>query len=62
MTLRLTPVAADPHDATVDELVELDRWPQGEHADWDDYRAGMVADRRLVVRLPVGHVDGMAQG
>ena len=23
----------------------------GEHPDWDDYRAAMVRDRRLVVRL-----------
>jgi PPOX class probable F420-dependent enzyme len=58
----LSPVAADPHDATVDELVELYRSLQGEHDDWDDYRAAMVADRRLVVRLPVGHLYGMARG
>jgi PPOX class probable F420-dependent enzyme len=58
----LSPVAADPRDATVDELVELYRSLQGEHDDWDDYRAAMVADRRLVVRLPVGHLYGMARG
>ena len=23
----------------------------GEHDDWDDYRAAMVSERRLVVRL-----------
>ena len=55
----LSPVAADPHDATVEELVELYRRVQGEHPDWDDYRAAMVNDRRLVVRLPVGRVYGM---
>jgi PPOX class probable F420-dependent enzyme len=47
----LTPVAADPHDATVDELVEVYRAVQGEHPDWEEFRAAMVADRRLVVRL-----------
>lgn len=47
----LTPVAADPHDATVDELVALYRELQGEHPDWAEYRAAMVADERLVVRL-----------
>ncbi len=47
----LTPVAADPSDATVDELVELYRQMQGEHADWAEYRAAMVADQRLVARL-----------
>ena len=56
----LTPVATDPGDATVDELVELFRTVQGEHDDWDEYRAAMVRDRRLVIRIPVTHVYGMA--
>ena len=56
----LTPTAADPGDATVDELVDLYRSVQGEHEDWDDYRAAMVRDRRLVLRIPVRHVYGMA--
>jgi PPOX class probable F420-dependent enzyme len=47
----LTAVAADPDDATVDELVALYRALQGEHADWAGYRAAMVAEERLVVRL-----------
>jgi PPOX class probable F420-dependent enzyme len=47
----LSEVAADPHDAAVEELVELYRSISGEHDDWDDYRAAMVRDRRLVVRL-----------
>jgi PPOX class probable F420-dependent enzyme len=55
----LSPVAADPHDSTVDELVDLYRVLAGDHPDWDDYRAAMVRDRRLVVRLPVGRVYGM---
>lgn len=55
----LTPVAADPHDATVDELVELYRAVQGEHPDWEDYRASMVADQRLVLRLRPTHAYGM---
>jgi PPOX class probable F420-dependent enzyme len=54
----LTPVAADPHDAVVEELVEVYRLIQGEHPDWDEYRAAMVADRRLVVRLRVERVYG----
>jgi hypothetical protein len=41
----------DQQDATVGELVELYRELQGEHPDWDEYRASMVADERLVVRL-----------
>ena len=55
----LSPVAAAPDDATVDELVELYRVVLGEHPDWDDYRRAMVADRRLVVRLPVQAAYGM---
>lgn len=55
----LTPVAADPHDATVDELVELYRAVQGEHPDWDEYRHAMVTDRRVVVRLRPTHAYGM---
>ncbi len=47
----LSPVAADPHDATVDALVEYYRISSGEHPDWEEYRAAMVADRRLVITL-----------
>jgi len=47
----LTAVAAGPDDATVDELVALYRDLQGEHPDWAEYRAAMVAEERLVVRL-----------
>ena len=56
----LTPVAADPHDATVDELVEVYKQVAGDHPDWEEYRAAMVADRRLVLRIPVEHVYGIA--
>ena len=57
-TVELTPVAAEPGDATVDELVEVYRRILGEHPDWDEYRAAMVADRRLVIRLHVERVYG----
>lgn len=55
----LSPVAAAPDDATVDELVELYRAVQGEHPDWDDYRAAMVRDRRVVLRLRPTRAYGM---
>jgi PPOX class probable F420-dependent enzyme len=57
-TAELTPVAADPHDATGDELVAYYRGVSGEHGDWEEYRAAMVADRRLVVRFVPGHTYG----
>jgi PPOX class probable F420-dependent enzyme len=56
----LTPVATEPDDATVDELVEVYREIAGEHPDWADYRSAMVRERRLVLRLPVARVYGMA--
>jgi PPOX class probable F420-dependent enzyme len=58
----LSPVAASPQDATVAELIGLYRAVQGEHPDWDDYRAAMVRDRRLVVRLPAGRAYGLVRG
>lgn len=59
-TARLLPVAEDPHDATVDALVAYYRAVVGEHDDWDEYRRAMVADRRLVVELPIERLYGMA--
>ena len=58
----LTPVAADPHDATVEELVAYYRGVNGEHDNWDEYRAAMVADRRLVVRFRPEHAYGQLPG
>jgi PPOX class probable F420-dependent enzyme len=48
-TVEVSPVAADPHDATVEQLVAYYRAANGEHPDWDDYRATMVADKRLIL-------------
>ncbi|MEV8541805.1 PPOX class F420-dependent oxidoreductase [Streptomyces sp. NPDC051572] len=61
-TADLTPVAADPHDDTVEELIKLYRGVLGEHPDWDDYRAAMVRDRRLVLRLRVERAYGIPAG
>ena len=47
----LSDVAADPKDDAVEELVRLYRELSGEHPDRDEYRAAMVSDRRVVVRL-----------
>jgi PPOX class probable F420-dependent enzyme len=55
----LSPVAADPADATVDELVALYRTLSGEHPDWDEYRRAMVNDHRLVVRITPTYAYGM---
>ncbi|MFC4036041.1 PPOX class F420-dependent oxidoreductase [Streptomyces polygonati] len=58
----VTAVAADPGDATVEELVDVYRAIGGEHPDWDEYRAAMVADRRLVIRLRVDRAYGWGRG
>jgi PPOX class probable F420-dependent enzyme len=50
-TAELTPVAADPHDDTVEQLVAYYRAGNGEHPDWDDFRATMVADGRLIAAV-----------
>jgi hypothetical protein len=54
----LSPVAADPHDATVEELIDVYRRVLGEHPDWDEYRRAMVSDGRLVIRLRPTHAYG----
>jgi PPOX class probable F420-dependent enzyme len=57
--VELTPVAARPDDATVDELVEYYKAANGEHDDWAAYRAAMVADRRVIVRFRPDRAYGM---
>lgn len=60
-TAQLSAVAERPDDATVEELIELYRAISGEHPNWDEYRAAMVADRRLVLRLPLDRLYGVAR-
>jgi PPOX class probable F420-dependent enzyme len=56
----LSAVAHAPDDAAVEELVALYRAASGtEHPDWDEYRAAMVADQRLVLRIRVTHAYGI---
>jgi len=56
----LTPVTTTPDDATADELVAVYRAIAGEHPDWDEFRAAMIDEGRLVCRIPVDRVYGMA--
>lgn len=55
----LSTVAADPHDATVDLLVEYYQKGSGEHPDWDEYRAAMVNDGRIALILRPERAYGM---
>ncbi|MFC4946421.1 PPOX class F420-dependent oxidoreductase [Pseudonocardia sp. GCM10023141] len=58
----LTPPATAPDDATADALVELYRSIAGEHPDWDEYRAAMVADHRVVLTLKLDRIYGANLG
>jgi PPOX class probable F420-dependent enzyme len=55
----LSPVAADPRDEVVEDLVDYYRIATGEHPDWDEYRAVMVQDKRLMFSMTVDHAYGM---
>lgn len=59
-TAQLSAVAQSPEDPTVEDLVALYRAIRGEdHPDWDEYRAAMVDDKRLVATLHIKHTYGM---
>jgi PPOX class probable F420-dependent enzyme len=47
----LSPVAAEPNDATVEALIRYYEAASGAHPDWDEYRAAMIADKRLALTL-----------
>jgi|SRR6478672_5416354 len=57
-TADLSPVAQTADEAVVNELVEVYRAITGEHPDWDEYRAVMVEEKRLVIRLQVVSIYG----
>jgi hypothetical protein len=42
----------------VEALVGYYRDLRGEHPDWDDYRATMVTDRRVLLTIALDHVHG----
>jgi len=58
-TAELSPVAAEPGDATCLALRRVYEGIRGEpHPDWADYDAAMIRDRRLVLRLRPTHAYG----
>ena len=58
----LSPVAADPHDATVEALIRYYEAGSGAHPNWDEYRAAMIADRRLALTLRPERAYGLIGG
>ena len=54
----LTGPGTDPAGPEVAALVDYYRTAAGEHPDWDEYRAVMVADRRVLMTMTVDRVYG----
>ena len=46
----------------MEPLVDYYRTTSGEHPDWDDYRAAMVRDRRVIVRITLDRVGPTRHG
>ncbi|GAA2777061.1 PPOX class F420-dependent oxidoreductase [Streptomyces showdoensis] len=59
-TVTLTGPGTDPYGPEVEALVDYYRLAAGEHPDWEEYRAAMVADGRVLMRMPVDHVYGQS--
>jgi PPOX class probable F420-dependent enzyme len=57
----LSDVARDEHDAASEELVEYYRRGAGEHPDWDDFRATMIREERLLAKFHPTTAYGMVQ-
>jgi PPOX class probable F420-dependent enzyme len=51
-----------PLPAAMDLLVDYYRRVSGEHPDWDDYRAAMTRDRRVILRISVTRVGPNVSG
>jgi PPOX class probable F420-dependent enzyme len=58
----LTGPGTDPNGPEVEALVTYYRRAAGEHPDWDEYRAAMVADGRVLMTMTVDHVYGASIG
>jgi PPOX class probable F420-dependent enzyme len=46
----------------MDLLIDYYRLVSGEHPDWSDYRAAMVRDRRVIVRVTISRVGPTISG
>lgn len=57
--VEVTPVTAEPGDATSDALVAYYRTLAGEHPDWDEYRQAMIDEGRLMLLLRPARAYGM---
>jgi hypothetical protein len=55
-------VASDPQDATVEALIRYYEAASGAHPNWDEYRAAMIADKRLALTLRPERAYGLIGG
>jgi PPOX class probable F420-dependent enzyme len=58
----LTGPGTDPDGPEVEELVDYYRRAAGEHPNWAEYRAVMVADHRVLMTMTVDKVYGAEIG
>jgi PPOX class probable F420-dependent enzyme len=56
------PVEIVPLPEALEPLVEYYRAISGEHPDWDDYRAAMERDRRVILRMSVERAGPTVSG
>ena len=56
------PVIVESLPGAMDSLVRYYRYVAGEHPDWDDYRAAMVREQRVILRMTVERVGPNRQG
>jgi PPOX class probable F420-dependent enzyme len=57
-TVDLIGPGSDPNGPEVEALIGYYRAAAGEHPDWDEYRAVMVSDRRVLMAMRVERVYG----
>jgi PPOX class probable F420-dependent enzyme len=56
------PASVESMPRAIDGLVRYYRLVAGEHPDWDDYRAAMQRDRRVLLRIRVERVGPTRAG
>jgi PPOX class probable F420-dependent enzyme len=56
------PVEIVPLPEAMEPLVDYYRSISGEHPDWDDYRAAMERDRRVILRLTIERAGPTVSG
>lgn len=56
------PTSVESVPRALEALVRYYRGVSGEHPDWDEYRAAMLRDRRVLLRMLIERVGPLQQG